>query len=74
MQKVGCFLCMARQYFLCVKISLGSKRLDTPVLYKREPVLKFLNPNTGCNSETQAKTFFIFFRDPNNTKKLTIRQ
>ena len=32
MQKVGCLLCMARQYFLCVKMALGSKRLDTPVL------------------------------------------
>ena len=32
MQKVGCFLCMARQYFLCVKMALGSKRLDTPDL------------------------------------------
>ena len=46
-QKVGCFLCMARQYFLCVKMALGSKRLDTPVLNKREPILKILNPNTG---------------------------
>ena len=32
MQKVECFFCMGRQYFLCVKMALGSKRLDTPVL------------------------------------------
>ena len=34
-QKVGCFLCMARQYFLCVKMALGSKRLNTPALNNR---------------------------------------
>ena len=32
MQKVGCFLCMTHQYFLCIKMALSSKRLDTPAL------------------------------------------
>ena len=36
MQKVGCFLCMARQYSLCVKMALGSKRLDTPAIDGRD--------------------------------------
>ena len=36
MQKAGCFLCMARQYFLRVKMALGSKRLDTPALRRNK--------------------------------------
>ena len=59
-QKVGCFVCLAHQYFQRVKMALGSKRLDTPGLNK---TVVFIKKGLQDFPKINKKTNLLIYKD-----------